>query len=123
VKGMFYRVSGARPGPISLDCGHPGASIFSKFAKSRQNGPIRPDARTPAISRSTPPCPVSGGIKVGLEPPKILQTIFGNRFAVSRFVSRESKRIGRKAATLGISSLSAAEGSAIHGRRPLFSSI
>jgi hypothetical protein len=35
-------------------------------------------------------------------------------------VSRESKRIGRKAVMCGASpSLSAAEGSAIHGRRPL----
>lgn len=115
----FFQVSGVRTASRSLDSGHPGASIFAKFAKSRQKGPIRSDARTPAILRSTPSRPVSGGFKGALGRPEILQTILGIDFQPFRFVSRESKRIGRKAAVWGSLSLFTAEGSAIHGRRPL----
>jgi hypothetical protein len=111
-------VSGVRMASISLDCGHPGASIFAKTPKSRQFRPFRSNVRTPAISRSAIAGPVSGGIKVGLTPARFLPIGFVIPFFES--VSRESKRIGRKAVMYWASpSLSAAEGSAIHGRRPL----
>lgn len=72
----FCRVSGQRPGSISLDSGHPGAPIFAKTAISRQNRPNRRNARTPAIWTSARPGPVSGSLQGSLEPAKFLRTGF-----------------------------------------------